>query len=95
MWRLAYAVAMNDPWSNLVETLAGNERPTPSGWPQRKVHRIMDDSLMVDPQPRPMPRRAPVSSMRGSAANSPRIEPAMRLRCPCTTCAQERMRLAS
>ncbi len=39
-----YSDAMNDPWTTLVETLAGQRRALPSTWPARRVHRMMDDA---------------------------------------------------
>jgi len=48
---------MNDPWNTLVEVLAGRQRPTPSSWSQRRVHRMCDDAPAVRPAPR---RPAPV-----------------------------------
>ena len=82
---------MNDPWSNLIETLAGNERKTPSGWAQRSVHRIMDDSLMLDPQPRARSLGPAAEAVRRNVPEQ-RPKPTMRLRCPCTTCSPERAR---
>jgi hypothetical protein len=46
---------MNDPWSTLVETLSGTPRKTPSGWPARTVHRMMDDAPLVVLQPKKLP----------------------------------------
>jgi hypothetical protein len=40
----------DDPWSLLVETLAGTVRKTPASWPARRVHRMQDD------QPPPLRR---------------------------------------
>lgn len=56
----AYAEAMNDPWSALVETLAGNARQTPSWWPQRHVHRMMDDMPVTALPPKPRPPLRPL-----------------------------------
>lgn len=83
---------MNDPWSNLIDTLAGNERKTPTTWSQRSVHRIMDDTLMAAPQPRPRMLRAitPPPMRLASVAPTKRPEQPMRLRCPCTNCVAER-----
>lgn len=83
---------MNDPWSNLIDTLAGNERKTPTSWPQRNVHRIMDDTLMADPQPRArMLRPITPPPVRLTMVPPPkRPEQTMRLRCPCTNCVAER-----
>jgi len=83
---------MNDPWSNLIDTLAGNERKTPTSWPQRNVHRIMDDTLMADPQPRSRMMRtmSPPPMRMAMIAPPKRPEPVMRLRCPCTNCVAER-----
>lgn len=50
---------MNDPWNTLVEVLAGRQRPTPSSWAQRRVHRMCDDAPAVRPAPRrPVPAAA-------------------------------------
>lgn len=32
-----------DPWSSLVQSLAGRRRKPPESWPERKVHRMLDD----------------------------------------------------
>ena len=80
---------MNDPWSNLIDTLAGTERKTPTTWPKRNVHRIMDDTLTTDPQPRSRALR-PNLSPPVRVATPKRPEQGMRLRCPCTNCVAER-----
>ncbi len=46
---------MNDPWSTLVETLSGSKHKTPANWPQRKVHRMMDDTPSNVLVPKPLP----------------------------------------
>ena len=83
---------MNDPWSTLIDTLAGTERKTPITWPKRNVHRIMDDTLMADPQPRSRALRPIMPPPVRLATITPpkRPEQAMRLRCPCTNCVAER-----
>jgi len=84
---------MNDPWSNLIDTLAGTERKTPTTWPKRNVHRIMDDALMAAPQPRssaPRPMMPQAAARRAAVAPPKRPEQVVRLRCPCTNCVAER-----
>jgi hypothetical protein len=60
-----YPDRMNDPWTNLVEMLAGQRRASPSSWPARRVHRMMDDATMqprkrsTEP-PRPLPPLRPL-----------------------------------
>lgn len=83
---------MNDPWSNLIDTLAGNEPKTPTWWPQSNVHRILDDSLTSAPRPRQRALRPPEAPTRREAA-TPRFAPLMRARCPCTNCKLERAKL--
>jgi len=39
-----YSDRMNDPWTTLVEMLAGQRRASPASWPARRVHRMMDDA---------------------------------------------------
>ena len=83
---------MNDPWSNLIDTLAGAERKTPTTWAKRNVHRIMDDALIADPQPRSRSLRPimPPPARLATIMAPKRPEQTMRLRCPCTNCAAER-----
>lgn len=51
-----YSDRMNDPWTTLVETLAGHRRVLPASWPTRRVHRMMDDA-QVPAQKRSAPLR--------------------------------------
>ena len=57
---------MNDPWTTLVETLAGQRRVLPASWPARRIHRMMDDAHPVPAQkrsalpPRPLPPLRPL-----------------------------------
>ena len=81
---------MNDPWSNLIDTLAGTERKTPTTWPKRNVHRIMDDTLIADPQPRTLRPILPPPVRLATIMPPKRPEQGMRLRCPCTNCLAER-----
>jgi hypothetical protein len=60
-----YSESMNDPWTTLVETLAGQRRVLPSTWPARRVHRMMDDAPHVPHKrsvlpPRPLPPLRPL-----------------------------------
>ena len=61
-----YPDRMNDPWSTLVEMLAGQRRASPASWPARRVHRMMDDAPHVPhkrsvlPPPRPLPPLRPL-----------------------------------
>lgn len=61
-----YPDAMNDPWTTLVETLAGHRRVLPASWPARRVHRMMDDAQQAPAQkrsalpPRPLPPLRPL-----------------------------------
>ena len=57
---------MNDPWSTLVESLSGTHRKAPTWWPERRVHRMMDDmptavrAAKSAPAPQPRPPVQPV-----------------------------------
>jgi hypothetical protein len=78
-----YAEDMSKPWSNLVDTLSGTQRTTPLSWPERRVHRMMDDA------PRgksPVGKSMPVGRIdrRPSLAQVP--APVLRSRCPCRVC---------
>jgi len=59
-----YSEHMNDPWSNLVETLAGHRRTLPSSWPARRVHRMMDDARPAPPTPKAPPPLRPMLVLR-------------------------------
>jgi hypothetical protein len=65
---------MNDPWSALVETLAGNARQTPIWWPERHVHRMMDDApaAVLPSKPQPPLRRLQLNEPLPRYAASPR-----------------------
>jgi hypothetical protein len=82
---------MNDPWSNLIDTLAGTERKTPTTWPKRNVHRILDDTLTADPQPRSRALRPILPPPVRLATMTPPKGPDQGLRCPCTNCVAERL----
>jgi hypothetical protein len=60
-----YSDHKNDPWTTLVETLAGQRRVVPSSWPARRVHRMMDDAQQPPQKrsalpPRPLPPLRPL-----------------------------------
>jgi hypothetical protein len=78
-----YAEGMSNTWSNLVDTLSGTQRKTPLTWPERRVHRMMDDA---PPGKTPVGKPMPVGSIdrRPSLAQVP--SPVMRSRCPCRVC---------
>jgi hypothetical protein len=59
----AYSDDMKDPWSNLVETLAGQRRTSPESWPARRVHRLLDDTRAA-PLRRTPPVLRPVPPLR-------------------------------
>jgi hypothetical protein len=79
----AYAEAMSNPWSTLVETLSGAERKTPHSWPERRVHRMMDDAPPGDPRTR---EARPVVKVGRGPLMSQGPAPVTRSRCPCREC---------
>jgi len=41
--RATYSMAMNNPWLSLIAALSGRRVSTPSTWPVRQVHRLLED----------------------------------------------------
>jgi len=88
-------VAMNDPWSSLIQALAGAEHVTPGWWPARRVYRTFDE-----PSPDPRSRTgAAAGTQRKRRADAPKATaPAasaagtMKLTCPCTNCRRQSAR---
>lgn len=86
-----YSEGMNNPWSNLVETLSGTEHRTPHSWPERRVHRMLDDAPPAR-SPAREPRPVVKVDRRPSMMQAP--APVMRSRCPCTECQPGLSRIA-
>ena len=78
-----YAEDMSNPWSNLVNTLSGTECKTPLSWPERRVHRMMDDA---PPGKSPVAKPMPVSSVDRRPSLAQVQPPVLRSRCPCRVC---------
>lgn len=75
---------MNDPWSNLIQSLSGKPAPRPDGWPARRVHRTFDDTERAEPaRPRAKPLRAAPRPIVPGTLVTPATTP---FRCTCNNC---------
>lgn len=75
---------MNDPWSNLIQSLSGTSVAGPDWWPARRVHRTLDDAEPTPTRRVPQPREKPRLDNVGEATWSPTSPKPFK--CTCTNC---------
>jgi hypothetical protein len=79
---------MNDPWSNLIQSLSGTSVAGPEWWPARRVHRALDDAEPPPTRrsagPREKPRVGNVGETSWPSARSPTSPKPFK--CTCTNC---------